>query len=465
MLFSALRRAGRYGLRILGAGAALALVACTSTDPRPALQGAADLAAARGLAAPALDLEAPRDAALAPELRARLDAPLDAEGAAAVALAHNPGLRAELARLGVAQANLAQAARLAELTLGGSWLRGDGETKSSLLASWDLLDVLVLPLRKRLAAAAVEQAKLEAGQAMLDLAAAARSAMLRYQASVEVAAHLARAEDAERAGALFAQALHEAGNLGELGAVQATATWTERRAARIAADAAAQAAREAVTRLLGLREDAPWTAAPLPPVPADASAESPAEGGALDRLDLRAARWGVDALEAALRAKRRTRFLPLSLEVGVERERETDGVRVTGPSLAVRLPLFDLGRASLARLEAERREARWQLESRTVAALSEARVARAELGAARAREALVRGELLPARTRALDLVLRRYNMMLSGAPDVLLAKQAELDAARAATEARRDYWLARVALARALGTAPSRTDRSPEGSR
>jgi cobalt-zinc-cadmium efflux system outer membrane protein len=259
--------------------------------------------------------------------------------------------------------------------------------------------------------------------------------------------------------------LFDAGNLGELERVQAEASAAERHAARLAAELDATRAREAVDALFGLRDDVAWTAVELPVIPDAELAGTATVEAAEHRLDLEAARLGVETLARAVENKRRTRWLPVGVEVGVERERETDRVTVTGPTVALRLPLFDTGKASLARLESEWRAARWQLESRTVAARSEARAAQAAVEAARAREALLRQEVAPRRARALDLTLRGYNMMLAGAPQVLLAKQAELDAERDAVGARLDYWLARTALARALGssaTASTTTKETPK---
>ena len=65
-------------------------------------------------------------------------------------------------------------------------------------------------------------------------------------------------------------------------------------------------------------------------------------------------------------------------------------------------------------------------------------------------------ELLPQRTRILDLTLRQYNAMFKGAYDLLLAKQAEVEAEQARLDAWRDYWIARARLERAAGgTLPS----------
>src|SRR5258706_11354176 len=173
----------------LTAIAILALVAsgCATTHPDDALRDAATLSASRGAPPVAWRLDAAPDGPLAAEARALLAQPLDADGAVAIAVVHNPALRATLERVGIAQADLAQATRVADLTLGGSWLSGGGDRKTSLRVGWDLLDVLVMPLRRRLATAAVEQAKLEIGQAVLDLVAATRMAFARAQASRAIA--------------------------------------------------------------------------------------------------------------------------------------------------------------------------------------------------------------------------------------------------------------------------------------
>ena len=54
-------------------------------------------------------------------------------------------------------------------------------------------------------------------------------------------------------------------------------------------------------------------------------------------------------------------------------EKDVTGARVTGPELRLQLPLFDTGKASVARLEAEHRRAQRQLEAIAIAARSEVR--------------------------------------------------------------------------------------------
>jgi cobalt-zinc-cadmium efflux system outer membrane protein len=170
-----------------------------------------------------------------------------------------------------------------------------------------------------------------------------------------------------------------------------------------------------------------------------------------ERLDLGAARFGVDLVGRALALKRRTRFFPVGVEVGVNREEDLDGVRVTGPQLAIALPIFDTGAASIARLEAERRRAEHQLEQLTLEVRAEVRLARDRLLAERALTETYRDVLLPQRARILDQTLRHYNMMLLGVYDLLAARRQEVEAEKAYVAAWRDYWIARVQLERAIG--------------
>jgi cobalt-zinc-cadmium efflux system outer membrane protein len=188
------------------------------------------------------------------------------------------------------------------------------------------------------------------------------------------------------------------------------------------------------------------------------------------RMDLAAARWAVDSVGRALALKKGTRFFPVGLEVGVETEKEIDGTRVTGPAIALQLPIFDTGAAGVARLEAEHRRVRWQLEALAVEVRSRVREQRAALQGSRDLALFYRDVVLPLRAEARDLTLRHYNMMLMGTYDVLFARQREVETERRAIEALRDYWLARFELERVVGgrldaASPASSTPETEGTR
>ncbi len=213
-------------------------------------------------------------------------------------------------------------------------------------------------------------------------------------------------------------------------------------------------ARERLNVLLGLSGSATdWKASlHLPPLPAADPDPAGLERRAIEqRLDIGAARFGVDLVGRALALKRGTRFFPVGIEVGLNQEKDTDGTRLRGPQLAIALPIFDTGAASIARLEAEQRRAQRQLEQLAIEIRSEVRLARDRLIGSRALVETHEGTLLPKRREVLEQTLLHYNMMLLGVYDLLLARREETEAGQAATAARRDYWIARVRLERAVG--------------
>jgi cobalt-zinc-cadmium efflux system outer membrane protein len=230
-----------------------------------------------------------------------------------------------------------------------------------------------------------------------------------------------------------------------------------------------RADRERMNRLLGLwGPRTAWSIVELlPEIPEQ---DVPLAG--LERLavsqrqDLQAARWGVDQVGRALALRRGTRFFPVGLHVGINTEKDVTGDRVTGPELALQLPIFDLGGASIARLEAEHRRAQRQLEALAVNARSEVREARDRMLTARDLALYYSRVLRPQRVRILELTLRHYNAMFKGAYDLLLAKQAEVETERASLDAWRDYWVARARLERSLGgSLPGAQAETKEGGR
>lgn len=381
---------------------------------------------------------------------------LDVERVTRFALAFDPALRADLEELGVAQADFAQATRLANPTLFGARLNnapgGGHQTSVGLVA--DLLDWIVQPLRKRQAVLELEATKLRIGDRLLRQIASARGAFYEAVAAGQVVARLQRVFEVEAAAAELAARQVDAGNLPHLDLAQQRSALHETTAELGRARLAAVTAAEHLARTIGYSGDPSALVLPdsLPEPPAGEPEISGLEQRALaSRFDLAAARVAVTALDRALALRRATRFSPVGVEFGLEREREADGSKLTGPSLSIQLPLFDLGAASIARLAAEKRRAEFQRAATELTARSEVRASHAASVALRGILELQRDTLLPERRRILDETLRRYNMMLVGVYDLLQAKRLEIEAEKATIETWKDYWLARVELDRALG--------------
>lgn len=435
---------------------ALATGACASVDPQRAyVDVQREVRTASGT--DARWARTPAEAAAVDQAIDRLLAePLTAASAVSVALVASPSLQATFEELGVAQADLAQAARLQnpEASALVRFPHEGGGRSVELALVQDVFDLLARPLRKRAAAAQLEQAKLRVAHEVLGLAAEVKEAFATLQASEELVARLEIVRDVTRAAAEFARAQHRAGTINELELESRTVLERESAVEVAVAAAESRALRERVNRLLGLwGPRTAWTASrALPEIPAEDVPLAGLERAAVrQRQDLRAARWGVDQVGRALALRQRTRFFPVGLHFGVNTEKEITGERVTGPELALQLPIFDTGSASVARLRSEHRRAVRQLEAIATAARSEVREQHGRLEAARTLARYHREELLPQRRRILELTVQHYNAMFKGAYDLLQAKEAEVAAERAALDSWRDYWIARARLERALG--------------
>jgi cobalt-zinc-cadmium efflux system outer membrane protein len=189
----------------------------------------------------------------------------------------------------------------------------------------------------------------------------------------------------------------------------------------------------------------------LPDIPA---AEIPLENlesvAIENRLDLAAEKKAAEALAQALGITIDWRWIG-HIEVGISRERETDRTWVTGPSLAIELPIFNQRQADIARLEAQLRRSQKRLTAQAIEIRSEVRSLRNHLIMQRNVIDHYRRTVLPLREQIVDLTLKNYNYMLTGAFDLIMAKQKEFEAYQKYLEALRDYWIIRADMQRSLG--------------
>ena len=115
------------------------------------------------------------------------------------------------------------------------------------------------------------------------------------------------------------------------------------------------------------------------------------------------------------------------------------------------MPIFDQRQAARARATAQLRQGQQQLAAREAEVRSEVRSVSQRMRAARVTAESYRDMILPLRTQIIELEQQQYNYMLRGVYELLLAKQNEITARREYIEAVRDYWIAWVALERAVG--------------
>lgn len=444
---------------------AVALAAC-ATPSRQAGEAAVDTLIAARLPSAMTPARADVDAAtLDARVGEMLAEPLTVESAVRIALLKNPRVQAEYARLGVARGDLIEASRLSNPRL--SWLRtrfhgepGHGFTGT---LTQRFTELLLLPARTRLADAEYLRQQQEIGSALLDLAVDVESAWFEAVSAIQVAAMRDAVANAAKLSAKLAQRFFDAGNLPRLELLMAQAAASQAQIDASRAHAARVAARSKLATLLGVRSAGDWR---LPdrlaaPLPLTATAAELLPLAQQQRLDLAAAGRELAMRSDALRLARNWRFLG-DIELGAEREKDTDGTHIHGLEASIELPIFQQGQAAIARAEAERETAQARWDELTLAVDNEVALAIDHLEALTEIAEEYRSTLLPQHEGIVAGTQRELNFMFKGAFELLLVKQQEYAAYQDYLEAVRDYWIARAELKRAVGGRLPDDDVTPE---
>lgn len=460
-------------------GTALLLGGCATSGLDSAFDGVTAEASRR--AGEPLDLRWSRDTAAEAGTRQAVETllhrgPLTADRAAQVAILNNRSLQAEFEEIGIAHAEYIQAGLLNNPEFSTSF-RFPGTapyvTDAEYALAANILDLFLLPARRKVAAREMERVKFRVAGEVLGLIAETKTAIYTLQARQQLQGQLHLISQTNEAAADLARRLHDAGNITDLDfntqQAPAVQTQTDTMQARVQI----RSDHERLNRLMSLdgAQAASWKVADaLPPIPPRDPSSKDLEAVAVAwRLDLAAARTNVDAIGQALALRTKTRFLPASVTLGVDTERDTSRQHVTGPTLDLQLPIFDQGQSAVAKLAAQYRQARRQLEAAEINARSEVREARALVAASRALAQRYGQTVVPQLRQIVSQTQVEYNAMQRGGYDLLTARERELNAERAHLEAWRDYWIARVQLDRALtgggnaamgGSAPTSADLS-----
>ena len=226
-----------------------------------------------------------------------------------------------------------------------------GPVDLELRAALRFLDLFFLPLRKRVAKAQFDAAKLQVTGAVLDFAATVQSAFYRHQADEQRRELLQSVTDALARPLAIARRLHAAGNIPDLALAREQAGAEEAKVQLRVAETTAQASREQLNILMGLwgKETAWHVERRLPAMPAESLPIEGLEASASGSIDLASARQQMIAAGEAFGVSRATALLPES-SLGVSAERD-DGAWKVGPVLEFPIPLFDQGQPARGALE------------------------------------------------------------------------------------------------------------------
>jgi len=438
-----------WGVRFAAIAAAAALLsACRTFSPDGGMASVATVAG-QGLNKDVLQIRSAEEAQAAQSRVTRLlHRPLGADAAVQIALLNNLGLQAAYNRLGIAEALAVQASRPPALSFAISQVSTPVELDIERQIIGSLLSLLTMPARTKIAADQFAQAELSAAEETLRVAAETRRAYVRAVAARQIVAALGDAKASADASAKLAGGLEQTGAVNRLDQARRQVFATEMEAELTRASQNVAAARERLTRLMGLMHselDA-YLPTALPQLPKTLRSVGAIEQAAVDRrVDVQIARIEMEALARSYGLTRKTHFLNVLDAAGISKTQKDKGEKRAeggGFELMLQVPLFDFGKANVREAEQRYLEAANRLGQKGVNAASEAREA---YGAYRATYAIARkyeGEVLPLyQTIGAETELQ-YNAMQIDAFALLEAARARARAKVASIEAKRNFWLA-----------------------
>jgi cobalt-zinc-cadmium efflux system outer membrane protein len=395
----------------------------------------------------------PADEEAAAKVNSLLEGELTATSAVQIALLNNRGLQATYQELGIAQADLVAAGLLRNPIFNAAvgFEEGGGQAELDLSVTEEFLSILLLPLRRRVAAAGFEAAKLRVAGAVLDLAGEVKAAFYTFEGARQLLEMRMTVLAATQASYDLAKRMHDAGNFRDLDLANERALYEQAKLDVAAAELDVVEERERLNALLGLWGSATqWqTAGRLPEVSREPVQLERLESRAIAQsLELGVARADIERIAERLGLARSTRFAS-EVELGVGAERE-EGSWAIGPAVTLPLPLFDQGQPAIARAAAELRRLEELYAAGAVTIRSDVRAVASRLSMLKAREAYYRAVILPLRQQILDETQKQYNAMQVGAFQLLQAKQQEIEAGSEYIETLRNYWLANAALEQLL---------------
>jgi outer membrane protein TolC len=381
-----------------------------------------------------------------------LGKPLTPDSAVQVALLNNRSLRASLAQLGIAEADLVQAGRIHNPSFSFGRLAGGQVVEINRSVMFDIVGLLTIPARSKIEQRSFEIAKLQAAAEAVRLAAETRRAWFNAVAAQQTARYADQVSASAEASAELAKRMAQVGNFSKLDQMREQAFWADASAQLARARHNATAAREQLSRLMGV-----WGARTgfdlpdrLPDLPATPNAVERIEAQAMQqRLDVQMARRDTEVTASALGLSKATGFVNV-LQAGYANKSTTGAPRENGYEIALELPIFDWAGSRIARAEAVYMQSVARAADTAIRARSEAREAYSAYRTTFDLARHYRDEVVPLQKTISAETLLRYNGMLIGVFDLLEDSRAQINTVNAAIEAERDFWLAETDLQAAI---------------
>lgn len=382
-----------------------------------------------------------------------LDQGLTIESAVQIALLNNPRVQILLDEIGIAYADLIEAGLFCNPIFDG-YVRFpdkplDLNTQFSVVQCF--LDVFLIPLRKKVAAAEVQRVKLQVASDLMDLAFEVEKTFYHYLAlekKMQLQELLVEAADLSWR---LSYLQDKQGNINELESGQRKSEYFQTQIAFTETKAETLDAREKLNRLLGYTSSSCWkTAVTLPQVVCMQTCPCCLEERAIaKRLDMEALRWEAIRYERTWRTKRWWAFA--DGVVGLSSEHEAEGFQETGPTISLPIPLFNYGQGQRARLKMLYDQTLNRLKEMEVRVRSEVRLASEKMKLYGGLVEQYQAQILPLQEGILSTSHCFYNAMALGVYKLIEAKKRVIELEIEYTNALERYWEAKVDLDQAIG--------------
>ena len=390
------------------------------------------------------------------EVRRLLKGPLSANTAAQIALLNNRGLQATFEDIGLAEADLIEARTVPNPDLDFQARFPDKSPSGTDIEygiAQDFLTILMIPIRTKVAKDQLAAAQLRVSDEVTRLVEETKIAFYQLQGAQEVLERLKKEQETQSASLDLIQRLYEAGNITDLQLLQQQTEYSQARLNIAQVEADIRELREKLNQLMGLwGQDTSWTIkSGVPDVPSnDPSIRGLETLAVAQRYDLAASKAELESMIKALGLEKVFRWIG-ALDFGMDSERQTDSQTITGPTLRIQLPIFNQGQARIARSESQLRRAYARFEQLAVNTRSEVRQLRDKMISARDFAQFYKTGLIPDRKQVRDHMQLQYNAMIVSPLDLFTARRQEIESERGYIDAKRDYWVARAELERAVG--------------
>ncbi|HQS41743.1 MULTISPECIES: TolC family protein [unclassified Polaromonas] len=388
--------------------------------------------------------------------------PLGMDEAVQLALANSPAVQTLLAQSWSVMAQANQAGRIANPIFSFERIRFGSELEIGRLLSFGLLDVLTLPQRQGISRGLIAQARVQLSASVIDQVTQVRQDWVRAVAAQQTLQYAEQVNSSAKASAELAQRMQQVGNFTKLQRARQQVFYADSVAQLASARHAATAAREELTRQLGLTDaQAGQLQLPerLPDLPKEPRAADAVSAKATEqRLDVQMARSQLDTAGRAQGLNLLTSLV--DVEFGIRRDTvfdNHDGTKTPrkGYELDIRLPIFDWGTAQRDAMNAQSLAAANRYEGTIRNAASQLRESYSAYRTAYDVAKHYRDEIVPLRRAMAEENGLRYNGMLIGVFELLAESRDQIASVTAAINSYQQFWLSDAALAASVTGRPT----------